>query len=232
MNLGALRIVQVVNDLGVWIVFRVETKIGGRLPAADSKLSLKPQAETKETSSPFIGSAPEPRAEEPSGLERVFQEHHQQVFRTAYRITGNASDAEDVLQTVFMRLLSRKGLWEGLNDPGSYLRRAAVNASLDLLRTRSRSAALTDALTEQINLIGSGPEEQQEARELREWLRRALAAVSPMAAEIFVLRYLEGYDNAEIARMIDTSAGTVAVVLHRTRSRLRNEILSFSGGKL
>ena len=41
-------------------------------------------------------------------LERIFQAHHSQVFGTAYRVTGSAQDAEDVLQTVFLRLLRRQ----------------------------------------------------------------------------------------------------------------------------
>ncbi|MGH9944842.1 MAG: RNA polymerase sigma factor, partial [Pyrinomonadaceae bacterium] len=40
----------------------------------------------------------------PSELERLYREHHGQIFRTAYHITGSPSDAEDVLQTVFLRL--------------------------------------------------------------------------------------------------------------------------------
>src|SRR4030042_683880 len=66
---------------------------------------------------------------------RLFEEHHSLVYRAAYRITGSASDAEDVLQTVFVRL-TRSGDAERLDNPAAYLRRAAVNAALDLLRRR------------------------------------------------------------------------------------------------
>ena len=66
-------------------------------------------------------------------LERIYLDHHAQVFRAAYRITGNSSDAEDVLQTVFLRL-ARAERGETLSEtPGSYLHRAAVNAALERL---------------------------------------------------------------------------------------------------
>src|SRR5215208_406271 len=87
---------------------------------------------------------PEPHtASPPMALEAAFRRHHEAVFRAAYRITGNPMDAEDVLQTVFTRLLRREE-GEGL-DPegaGSYLHRAAVNAALDLLRARRRSRSV------------------------------------------------------------------------------------------
>ena len=64
-------------------------------------------------------------------LDQMYEAHHGMVFRTAYRITGNAADAEDVLQTVFLRIV--RGNPE-VENPESYLRRSAVNAALDWLR--------------------------------------------------------------------------------------------------
>ena len=77
----------------------------------------------------------------PSGdYEQIFQQYHRLIIGAAFRVTGSNHDAEDVLQTVFIRLLRR---WEKIDlssNPGAYLRRAAVNASLDLLRARTRAA--------------------------------------------------------------------------------------------
>ena len=64
------------------------------------------------------------------GLEQIFVNHKDLIFRAAYRITGNASDAEDVLQTVFLRLVRQDKFPAIANLPG-YLHRSAVNASLD-----------------------------------------------------------------------------------------------------
>src|SRR5258708_15851286 len=75
----------------------------------------------------------------PGALEMLFREHHGAVYRAAYRITGNAMDAEDVLQTVFTRLLRREEQPDLSESAGSYLHRAAVNAALDLIRRPKRS---------------------------------------------------------------------------------------------
>ena len=76
----------------------------------------------------------------PGEIERIFEECHGLVFRTAYRITGNAADAEDVLQAVFLRLFRRDRSAEPLENHESYLRRAAINASLDTVRARQDTA--------------------------------------------------------------------------------------------
>jgi RNA polymerase sigma factor (sigma-70 family) len=62
-------------------------------------------------------------------------------------------------------------------------------------------------------------------------LRSALARLNPKAAEVFVLKFLEGYSNQEIADILGTTAGTIAVTIHRTRSRLQAEMQPFLGGK-
>ena len=161
----------------------------------------------------------------PLELEQIFQEHRTRVFRSAYRITGNVNDAEDILQTVFLRL-ARRDDPAAVQNLDSYLYRAAINAALDLLRSRKRieSAPLDECAPPDLLLCSSLTYSQ----DLRVWLRQALAKLSARNAEMFALRYLEGYDNREIAKMLDTSQAVVAVTLHRTRAQLRKEFQSFA----
>ncbi|HEX4165364.1 MAG TPA: sigma-70 family RNA polymerase sigma factor [Bryobacteraceae bacterium] len=156
-------------------------------------------------------------------FSRLFEAYHGLVFRTAYRITGSVSDAEDVLQTIFLRLIRRDTATK-LEKEESYFRRAAVNASLDLLRARKSDSSLPLQ-----DLPASTGE--RDRREIQESLRRAFAQLSPRSAEIFALRYLEDYSNAQIAEMLGMSQVLVAVTLHRTRGRLQKEIRSYFGDK-
>ncbi len=73
----------------------------------------------------------------PTEFAELYERHYTAVYRTALRVTGNPADAEDVLQTVFLRVLGQSGRLESPRMPGAYLRRAAVNAALDLLRRSS-----------------------------------------------------------------------------------------------
>lgn len=166
----------------------------------------------------------------PEKLEAIFRQHHAQVFRAAYRITGSASDAEDVLQTVFLRLLGLERGGTLSETPGSYLHRAAVNAALDLVRNRRTwKSAPVEELEHLPEDPERGPERQREDQELAGRVRQALSELSPRMAEIFALRYFEGYDNHEIARMLNASRSTVAVLLHRARRRLKKDMHAFLG---
>lgn len=154
-------------------------------------------------------------------LELIFLRHKDLVFRAAYRITGNAGDAEDVLQTVFLRLASQGALPEVGNLP-AYLHRSAVNASLDILRGKRNARMLSldeDPHCAEAASVGTA----ESSAEIRQWLRQALARLSPRWAEMFVLRFIEDYNNREIAEMMHTSAAVVAVVLHRTRAQLKKD---------
>jgi RNA polymerase sigma factor (sigma-70 family) len=166
----------------------------------------------------------------PSALEQLFWAHQDRVLRAAYRITGNMADAEDVVQTVFIRLAAAPN--QQIDHPESYLYRAAINGALDLIRRRKSELAL-DVVAEAVSHAPeSSPEKQLSSRELRHWLRGALANLAPKAAEMFVLRYVEGRDNHEIARMLGTSRAVVAVRLHQVRAKLKKQFQAFQRGEL
>lgn len=154
-------------------------------------------------------------------VEQMFWAHHQRILRAVYRITGNMADAEDVAQSVFTRLLKSEQL--RIDSAGSYLYRAAVNGALDLVRSRQRGREVSLELAGDVPSLvpTTSPERQLSSGELRDTLRTALASLSPRSAEIFVLRYVEGLSNAEIAALVGTSKAVVAVTLHQARTRLK-----------
>ncbi len=182
-----------------------------------------------------MSDAPQPvalrqlSAADSNSLEGLFQRHHDRVFRTAHRVTGNAADAEDVLQTVFLRVARGQESVTAAENQQAYFARAAINASLDLLRSRKRSKAVAiDDVENSASVAAfvskSDPARHQEDRELRALLSEALSRLGPTAAQMFALRYFEGFANGEIASVMNTSPLVVGVTLHRARARLRKEI--------
>ena len=114
-------------------------------------------------------------------------------------------------------------------------RQAAINASLDLLRSRKRSKAVAIDDVENSASVAAfvskhDPAKHQEDRELRALLSEALSRLGPTAAQMFALRYFEGFGNGEIANIMNTSALVVGVTLHRARARLRKEIGTYLQG--
>ena len=141
----------------------------------------------------------------PGVLEQLFWAHHKRILRAAYRVTGNMADAEDVAQTVFMRLAATGDA--RIETAESYLYRAAINGALDLIRTRRGDHEVSLELAAEVatSASSSSPERQLSNRELRTWLRQGIAGLSARSAEMFVLRYVEGLDNREISRLLGTS---------------------------
>ena len=172
-----------------------------------------------------------PQVEAVESLEQLFWAHHDRVIRAAYRITGNLADAEDVAQSVFLRLAANPQ--DAISNPESYLYRAAINGALDLLRQRKggREVELELASNVANSASGSSPERSLSDGEIRRWLRQALTMLSPRSAEMFALRYFEDHDNREIARLMGTSRAVVAVMLHHARGKLKKQLQSFLRGE-
>jgi RNA polymerase sigma-70 factor, ECF subfamily len=152
-----------------------------------------------------------------AGFAELYERHYEAVFRAALRVTGNPADAEDVLQTVFLRVLARGEDVEELATPAAYFRRAAVNAAVDVLRRRELRA---DSVYDD-----SAPHAAvQSPLLLKERLRRAIAALDSEDASLFLLRHVEGLSNEELAGLFQLEKNNVAVRLHRIRQRLQTEL--------
>jgi RNA polymerase sigma-70 factor (ECF subfamily) len=152
-----------------------------------------------------------------AGFAGLYERHYEAVFRAALRVTGRSADAEDVLQTVFVRLLSRREQDEAAQRPAAYFKRAAVNAAVDLLRRRAIRAETTYDDAAPHAAIEPG-------LLLKEQLRRAIATLDRDDATMFLLRYVEGLSNQELADLFQLEKNNVAVRLHRIRLRLQAEM--------
>jgi len=152
-----------------------------------------------------------------AGFAGLYERHYEAVFRAALRVTGRPADAEDVLQTVFLRVLSGRDQDEAAVRPAAYFRRAAVNAAVDLLRRRAIHAET--AYDDQVDHAAVAP-----ALLLKEQLRRAIATLEREDATLFLLRYVEGLSNQELADEFQLEKNNVAVRLHRIRMRLQAEM--------
>jgi RNA polymerase sigma-70 factor (ECF subfamily) len=154
-------------------------------------------------------------------FERIYREHAPMVYRTAKGVLGNAQDAEDVLQTIFVRLLRRRFPPDLTRNPKAYLYRAAVNQSLDMLETRRRHSPV-----DYEDHHAAVREEQ-----LHKGLYEAIAQLGPETAELLILRYVHGATDAEIATMLGTSRTVIAVRLFRARARLKRFLRNSHGEK-
>ena len=170
-----------------------------------------------------MGTASNPVSAQPvmmtssADIAQLYECHYIAVYRAALRVTGNPADAEDVLQTVFLRVLNQGGRLEHPQMPEAYFRRAAVNAAVDLIRRRITRT--------EIQLEDAGPQPARENTSLlKEQLRRAIATLEQNDAIMFLLRYVEGLTNAELAEIFGQEKNSIAVRLHRIRQALQIEM--------
>src|SRR5512145_1862254 len=85
------------------------------------------------------------RGGDSEAFRALVERHSRAVFRLAHRMTGNAHDAEDVVQETFLRAYRQLGRFESRANFGTWLHRIAVNCSIDLIRSRPHKEASHEA---------------------------------------------------------------------------------------
>ncbi|MEU9855875.1 SigE family RNA polymerase sigma factor [Streptomyces sp. NPDC047974] len=164
---------------------------------------------------------------ERSGSEAEFtayvQERRASLYATAYHLTGDRFEAEDLLQSA---LFSTYRAWDRISDKaavGGYLRRTMTNLHISAWRRRKVNEYPTEELPETV-----GETDAMRGTELRAVLWQALARLPELQRTMLVLRYYEGRTDPEIAEILDISVGTVKSSIWRSLRRLReDEVLSF-----
>jgi RNA polymerase sigma-70 factor (ECF subfamily) len=173
-----------------------------------------------------VTMAQESKTTLPEEFDRLYREHAAFVYRTAFRITRNPEEAEDVLQTIFLRLLRRESSPDLQKHPRAYLYRAAVNAALDAIESRRNRSDTAD--NSAIEAILHRPDSSAKEM-LHQQLHKAIAELNPASAEVLILRHMHNYSDVEIAKMLGKSRGVVAVTLYRARARLKKIIRQYPG---
>jgi RNA polymerase sigma-70 factor (ECF subfamily) len=173
-------------------------------------------------------TAPDVRDDAPIlDYEELFREHAPMVYRTARAVTGSPEEAEDVVQTIFLRLIRAGHSSNSAANLKAYLHRAAVNLSLDVLRSRRRHAFTHDLES----LEAPPPASAGFGGPASPALDVALARLQPEAVQLLTLRYVHGYNDADIAGLLGTSRGAIAVRLFRLRRRLKKLLRAPRGEK-
>ncbi|MGW1200640.1 SigE family RNA polymerase sigma factor [Streptomyces sp. NPDC002536] len=146
------------------------------------------------------------------------QERRASLYATAYHLTGDRYEAEDLLQSA---LFSTYRAWDRITDKaavGGYLRRTMTNLHISAWRRRKLNEYPTEELPETV-----GEHDAMRGTELRAVLWQALARLPELQRTMLVLRYYEGRTDPEIAEILDISVGTVKSSIWRSLRRLRDD---------
>lgn len=161
------------------------------------------------------------RSGETDAFRPLVERHADAVYRLACRMTGNAHDAEDVVQETFLRAFRRLDDFEARSQFGSWLHRIAANCCYDLLRARAREQARrhqgedaeSEPLEHTVPSPAPGPDRLAAGGELRRRVQAAMQRMSALERAAFTLRHLEGRTLAEIEQALglDTSAAKQSI---------------------
>ena len=147
---------------------------------------------------------------------RIVREQGPGVYRVAWRILGNADDADEVVQDVFLQAHQFESRNQVANSAG-LLKRLTVCRSLDALRRRRADRCLDDvAIVDR----ESGPEARAMGNELEARLREVIRRLPRREAEIFCLRYFDQLTNQQIAETLDLTTAAVASSIYKARNKL------------
>ncbi|MCY2931623.1 MAG: sigma-70 family RNA polymerase sigma factor [Planctomycetota bacterium] len=153
--------------------------------------------------------------------DRILTEHAPAVWAAAYRLLGNAADADECMQEAFVAAVRADGRG-GVRDWGAMLRWLVTKRGLDRLRRRlAEKASRGPAVWEALASAGEAPDARMQRAELADGLRAALGRLPDRHAQAFCLRHLEEMSYEDIAGQLQVSVNSVGVILNRARERLR-----------
>jgi RNA polymerase sigma-70 factor (ECF subfamily) len=155
-------------------------------------------------------------------FEKLYEQHHRRVYSLCLRMLGDATQAEDLTQEVFLQVYKKIASFRGDSAFTTWLHRLTVNQVLMHFRRRGVKLEHT---TEEGDFTDIVDTPLQSTRRIsmvdRLALERAISELPPGYRTVFVLHDVEGYQHEEISGLLAVSVGTSKSQLHKARMRLR-----------
>lgn len=169
-----------------------------------------------------------------AGFEQLLRPHMERLYRLAYHLAGDKTEAEDLFQEVLTKIYVRLDELREIDEPGPWLSRVLYNHFVDNHRRLSRRRMI---MVEEGHLPGNtieslaapdSPEQDAITADNMLRLRSAMAKLSAEHRQLILLHDAEGYKMSEIQGLTGSPIGTIKSRLHRARARLR-ELLANDG---
>src|SRR5262249_27726280 len=170
------------------------------------------------------------KAGEPHAFDALVRRYRKRIFALALHLSGSQSDADDIVQDVFLRAYRALDEFEGRSEFFTWVYRLTMNRAFDARRARvRRPESPIDEADPRIerSIEVDAPDDPARAAELRQTYARVLRALDALPPEMcatVVLCTLQGLSNAEAAVVQGCNRGTIGWRLHEGRRRLREAL--------
>ena len=155
----------------------------------------------------------------------LVEQYRDNVYRLAYRMCGNAYDADEAAQEAFVAAWRALPNFRGDAKFSTWLYRLTTNAAIDVMRREKRHQTVGDGEMIEVADDADSPQETVERTEQQEAVQKALATLSEEYREVLLLRYMEELDYAEIAEVLQLPSGTVKSRINRAKAALKAALL-------
>jgi RNA polymerase sigma-70 factor, ECF subfamily len=179
----------------------------------------------------------EARSGNPEAFRVLVERHSRQVYRLAYRMTGNEQDAEDLVQETFLRACRQLNKFDGRASFGTWLYRIAANCSVDSLRARKAREKRTvdlapvardgETMSNPLENVATGapsPERLSLSSEVTRLLAPAMRQLTALERAAFVLRHHEGLSIEEVSKVLKVRPNAAKHSIFRAVHKLRKAL--------
>ena len=155
----------------------------------------------------------------------LVEQYRDNVYRLAYRMCGNAYDADEVAQEAFVAAWRALPNFRGDAKFSTWLYRLTTNAAIDLMRRENRHRAASEEDIPELADESDSPQQQMERTEQQETVQKALSSLGEDYRQVLLLRYMQELDYAEIAEILHLPVGTVKSRINRAKAQLKTALL-------
>ena len=164
-----------------------------------------------------------------AAFERAVRPHLTPLYQSAYRLTGSATDAEDLLQELLLKLFRQFSQWRELNQPMPWLKRVLYNLHVDQCRKRSRTHGanphtLEEGTIEDLVAPEATPAQQAEGDQRQLRILQALAELGAEQRALVTLHLIEGHTLEAVSAILAVPLGTLKSRLHRCKAQLKRSL--------
>jgi RNA polymerase sigma-70 factor (ECF subfamily) len=171
------------------------------------------------------------RGGDDEAFRQLVERHSRALFRAAFRITGNAADADDVVQEAFLRAYRALAGYDARATFTTWLHRIAINCALDLIDSRRRRDGRIDGEHDLATIASTSaaPDRVALGSEMQRAIATALDNLSGRERTAFVLRHYEGMPLEEIGKVLGTQLSATKNTVFRAVRKLREQLQPYTG---